>query len=177
MSNIIVDLGRKYATARAANETQKLEQKKTQEAEDTAEKELIEAMIEAETGSIAIDGVGRITLRRQVYPSVNAANKPQFFEYLKASGNEGLLKLDVHAKTLESFLKKHKEELVKQMQDTGITLEQAKMVATFPEYSDAAKSVGQPVDEMAATELADAVLKSQGAAIFSKQSISLTKNA
>lgn len=173
MANIIVELGRKYFEARTAKEEAAKAASAAEAAEGEAKNELIEAMIEAGTNSISIDGIGRLSLTRSVYPNVNAAAKPQFFEYLKASGNGGLLKLDVHTKTLESFLKKHKEELVTQVQDEGLTQYQAECLQKVEQFQGI--KAGQVFDEMAAAEVAEAILISQGATIFSKKNISLTK--
>lgn len=158
---------------------------------DACEKELIQEMISEGISSIKIEGYGNFILSQSAYPSVNAATKPQFYQYLKASGNGDLLKLDVPPQTLSAFLKRHLEELRKQFQDKGVTLEQADMLAQYQErapaaepggleivgrpYADARKSVGVPLDEMTADEIAKALLKSQGASMFTKQGISLRK--
>lgn len=148
---------------------------------DECEKQLIEHMIDEGVSSIKIEGYGNFILSRSTYPNVNAANKPQFFEYLKASGNEGLLKLDVPTNTLTAFLKKHVDELKKQFTEEGVQPYQAQLLAGYRDaegnapYSDAAKSIGSPVDEMVADELATALLKTQGAAMFTKSGISLRK--
>jgi hypothetical protein len=142
---------------------------------DENEKALIEHMIEEGISSVKIEGYGNFILSRSTYPNVNAANKPAFFEYLKASGNEGLLRLDVPTNTLTAFLKKHVEELKAQLTATGLTAHQAQCLSTLPEFSDAAKGVGHPLDEMIAEDIAQAILKSQGAVMFTKTGISLRK--
>lgn len=144
---------------------------------DANEKALVEAMIEEGISSIKIDGYGLFKLSRSVYPNVSSANKPTFFEYLKHSGNSDLLKLDVPTNTLTAFLKRHQDALKADLQQEGIHPWQAPQLAkAFPEkYSDVAKSLGKPLDEFQADEVAKDILQSWGAAMFSKSVVSLTK--
>jgi hypothetical protein len=106
---------------------------------------------------------------------VNAANKPQFFVYLKGAGHGGLIKEDVNSRTLDSFLKRHVDEIRKQLIDEGLTEAQAQALAR----KDAEKYDGLVAnyrpDEMDAEEMAQDILISHGAAMFTKQGISLTK--
>lgn len=173
MANIIVELGRKFAACKVKYEAAKKLADEANEEWGAAEAELMEAMIEGQTKSITIDGIGRLTLRRQNYPSVNAANKPLFFEYLKASGHGDLLKLDVHAATLQKFLKEHKDELSAQVQSAGLSEHQAECLQNVEQFSGI--KAGQKFDEMEAGDVVEAILKVNGAAMFSKSDISLTK--
>lgn len=175
------DLAKQFGDLKRAHEAASAVVKALGDRWDECERQLVAAMVEEQTPSIRIDGYGLFSLVRSAFPSVTAANKPQFFEYLKGSGNAGLLRLDVPTNTLTAFLKEHKKELAKQFQTSGVTAFQAHLLTCYRDseggnpYGDAAKSVNQPVDEMAAEELADALLRSQGAAIFSKASVSLKK--
>lgn len=96
---------------------------------DEVEKELIQLMLDDCINSIDVDGVGKVSLATTSYLSVNAANKPQFFDYLQESGNGGLLKLDVHPKTLTSFLGEHRDNLVKDFMAKGFDEVDAKAKA------------------------------------------------
>lgn len=83
------------------------------------ENQLIEAMGEEGVKSIKIEGLGLFSLTAKSYLSVNAANKPKFYEYLQESGNEALLKLDVNPRTLTAFLKGHLDALINERLGTG----------------------------------------------------------
>lgn len=173
MNNEIVELARKFKECKVKAEDLKAQLETANSEWSAVESDLIEAMKDAGVGSVKIDGVGLIMMRRKAYLSVNAANKPSFFEYLQASGNGDLLKLDVHNATLTAFLKKHQEELSGQFQAEGLSPEQAALLAGVEGCEDAVKAVGQPLDEMAADEIAMKLLKSRGAAVFEKTDIAL----
>lgn len=174
--NLIVTLGRTYAEKRRAHEAAKTEIKKLAEAEEEAENELIEALIEAGTKSISIEGVGRLTLSRSTYPSVNAAGKPTFFEYLKEAGHGGLLKLDVNPQTLQSFLKKHVVEIQQQLSSEGLSDYQAEILNQGAKEQYHGVKAGTVIDEMDAEEMARDILIAKGAAMFTKRGISLVKD-
>jgi hypothetical protein len=174
MNNIIIELGNKYFKIETKYEELAAELKKLSEEFDAAEKELIDAMIAASVKSINIEGAGKFTLSNTTYPSVTAANKPTFFEYMKAFGHGGLIKEDVNTQTLNSFLKRHRDELTAQFMMHGLEESQASFLKEHPSevIADSVDSfVGTPMDEMDANELADKVLQSQGAAMFKKQKI------
>lgn len=80
---------------------------------DEAEKQLLEAMAESGVNSIKLEGLGLFSMRTKNYFNVNAEDKPKFFEYLKNTSNESILKLDINPQTLKAFLSDHFEELVK----------------------------------------------------------------
>ena len=48
-------------------------------------------------------GIGSATLGTRVFATVLATNKPAFLEWMKQNGNEGLVKEDIHPKTLEAW--------------------------------------------------------------------------
>lgn len=175
MTKELIELGKKFAACKEAFEAAKKLSDDANDAWGECETQLMEAMKEAGVGSISIDGVGRLTLSRTSYPSVNGANKPIFFDYLRNTGNEGLLKLDVATNTLTAFLKKHVQELQADLAINGLTDYQARCLATLPGYEDALKAVHKPVDEMDAEQIANDILKSMGATPFTKQKVSLSK--
>jgi hypothetical protein len=126
------------------------EQLKAVNAEWTSvEEQLIEAMAEEGMNSIDLETLGKFSLKTTNYLSVNTANKEHFFEYLKESGNGGLLKLDVNPKTLTAFLGRHLEEI----KDTLISTEE--------------------LDSISAQEKALTFLKEKGANYFTKRAIAL----
>jgi hypothetical protein len=135
--------GFKIAHAEAADALKKIE---TDWQEN--ETKLQELMIEEGVRSITIEGVGQLSLRTTNYPSVNAANKPQFFEYLKKTGNDSILKLDVNPRTLGAFLKEHTESLISEKMKDGS-------------------------DEVSAREYVLENLKKEGVAFFLKRDIAL----
>lgn len=96
------------------------ELKKTNAEWEEVEKELLNAMVEEGTSSIRLEGMGLFSMRTRSFLSVNAANKPNFYEYLKESGNGDLLKLDVNPRTLTAFLKGHQETLESQYLNEGL---------------------------------------------------------
>jgi hypothetical protein len=148
MTQEIIELGKKFAECKKESEELTKKLKAANEAWDAVEKELLEVMLDAQVNSIDIEGVGRLTMSRSSYPSVNAAAKPQFFDYLKDSGNGGLLKLDVNPQTLNAFLKKHIEELRTQLISNGLNEMQAISLSQLSGYENAMQKVGLPVDEM-----------------------------
>lgn len=175
MTKEIILLGEKFAACKKAHEAAKKALDDIGADWDAVEKELIEAMLEAGVKTIKIDGLGAFTLRRSSYPSVNAGNKPTFFEYLRGAGHEHLLKLDVPTNTLNAFLKRHVEELREQLPQRGLTEFEAECLARMPGYEDAKKKVGIPIDSMDAEQFANDILKSMGASPFTKQDIAFSK--
>ncbi len=174
-NNKIVELGIKYSKARETDDEAKAKQKDTAAAKDEAKEELIAALIEAQTKSITIEGIGRLTLTTEKYPSVNAANRPLFLTYLEESGHEGLIKRDVNPATLNSFLKKHIVELELQLEEDGVTELQQRLLAQVDPDKYAGIAVGFKPDAMDAEEMAIDVIKARGAAIFTERNITLKK--
>jgi hypothetical protein len=116
----ISDLVKKYAELEDRAEEQKAKLKAINDAWAEVETKLLEAMAEEGIKSTKLEGLGRFSLVTKNYLSVTAANKPSFFDYLKASGNGALLKEDVNPKTLTAFLKGHLEEIIKEFSDKGM---------------------------------------------------------
>ncbi len=180
-NNFIVDLGRKFAACKAEHDEAAKVLKDIAAKWTEVENELLQAMSEAGMKSITIEGVGRLTLRRSHYPSVNSSNKPGFFEYMKKSGHGALIKEDVNTQTLNAFLKRHVEELKLQLEEDGLTTLQADILnekagmdpENYGKYMGV--TTGLKIDAMDAEEIALAILKSQGAAMFEKKDIALSK--
>lgn len=141
------------------------------------EADLIKAMSEEGVKSFDLEGVGRVTVRITKMPNVNAASKPDFFEYLRATGNGGLIKEDVHSKTLQSFLRKHAEEMQKQIVDEGLNEYQAKVLCDLgaDEYNGVKVVAGAKFDAMDSAALATEILKAKGASVYDKKDIQLGK--
>lgn len=176
MDNELLAKAREFAEHKEKVERLKKETSEANDAWEKCESELIELMVENQCPSIAIEGVGRFSLRKRAWLSVNAANKPKFFEYLQASGNGDLLKLDVHTKTLEGFLKKHAEELKQNFMQEGLHDAHVKLLRELPEFATAGFAPGAPIaDEIVAENLAYSVLKATGAAVFERKDVALTK--
>lgn len=117
MSNNLVKLAQEYHAARAKCDALKDQLSEANKAKDEAESVLLEAMTDNEVSSVRIEGLGLFSMTTTNYLSVNAANKPKFYAYLKASGNGGLLKEEVNPKTLTAFLKGHLVEMTKKIAD------------------------------------------------------------
>lgn len=149
MSQKLTDIAKRYKELQDKHEAKNEELKAIGKDWTACETELLEAMVDEGVNSIKIDGVGLLSMRTKNYLNVNAANKPSFYEYLQASGNGGLLKLDVNPRTLTAFLGDHLQELIK------------------------AKVQAEGKDEIEARNEALEFLKSKGAAYFSERGISL----
>lgn len=149
MAQSVIDLARLYYLARSESEAQADKLKTYNKARDEAESALLDAMVEEGVPSVTIDGLGLFSMTTTNYLSVTAAHKPDFYSYLKESGNGGLLKEDVNTRTLTSFLKGHLVEVTN------------KFVAE------------KGVDDFEAKKLALEFLKAKGADYFSERGISL----
>jgi deoxyribodipyrimidine photolyase len=114
MNTRIVELTKKFSEIKAEHEELENKLKEAATKWSEIETELLSAMIEEGVNSVDIDGLGRFSLRTRNYLSVNSANKERFFEYLKETGNDHLLKLDVNPRTLTAFLNDHLESLIQQ---------------------------------------------------------------
>jgi hypothetical protein len=148
MNTQIIDLGKKFKQLKQDYAEQEAKLKAVGAEWEDTEKQLIDAMIEEGVKSVALDGLGLFSLRTTNYLSVNAANKPDFYQYLKESGNGALLKEDVNPKTLTAFLGKHMEELQTQFVRSGL-------------------------DEVDARNKALELLNKKGASYFTKRDIAL----
>ena len=74
---------------------------------------LPEAMDEDGISNISIDGVGRVTLRGEVYTSISAVNREAAYEWLRDTGRGSLISETVNASTLKAAVK----EWLKQGED------------------------------------------------------------
>lgn len=148
--NDIINLAKKYVAAKESvsmvNEALDLAKKHKKEMEE----ELLTAMIDSGIPSIRIDDIGLLSLKTENYLSVNKASEFEFYEYLKQTGNGGLLKEYCDARTLKVFLNPHLEELKSEYINSGL-------------------------DELQARDQALDFLKSKGVSYFTDKSISLRK--
>jgi hypothetical protein len=150
MNAALTQLAKEFAELKSKYDEQKELLEKIGLQWTDCENRLLDAMVEEGVSSLKIDGIGTLSMRTSNYLSVNAANKPGFYEYLQEAGHGGLLKLDVNPKTLTAFLKSHLDELI-----------------------DKATQEGK--DMLEARNHALEFLKNKGAAYFSKKEISLRK--
>lgn len=149
MNNKLVELGIKFKKFKDDYKVQEDALKLLGGQWEECERELLDAMVEEGVNSIDIDGVGKLSMRTENYLSVNTANTPLFYSYLKESGNGTLLKEYVNPRTLTSFLKEHLELKISEIQSV------------------------KEIDEFDARNEALEFLKSKGAAYFQKKSVSL----
>lgn len=151
MAKTITELAKRYDELQTKHEEQSDILKAISTEWEALETELLEAMAEEGVNSVRLDGIGLISMSVSNYLSVNAANKPGFYEYLKAAGHGGLLKEEVNPKTLTAFLKGHLEELIKGFQEN------------------------YDMDTVAARDAALIFINDKGASYFTKRGISLRK--
>ena len=86
---------------------------------------LPEAMDEDGVSNISIDGVGRITLRGEVFASIRADNREAAYEWLRDTGRGSLISETVNASTLKAAVKewlKQGEEIPDVINVTPITV-------------------------------------------------------
>lgn len=63
------------------------------------------AMNDEGISSVKVDGVGRVTLRSDIYARIPAANREAAMEWLREHGHGGLIKETVHHGTLRAAMK------------------------------------------------------------------------
>ncbi len=66
---------------------------------------LPEAMQEEGISSCTVDGVGRVTLRSDIYASIPASNREAAFDWLRGTGHGGVIKESIHHGTLKALIK------------------------------------------------------------------------
>jgi hypothetical protein len=148
MNQQLIELAKAYKRFKLAYAEQEAALDQLDEEWKDLTTKLQDLMIEEGVKSITIEGVGMLSMRTTSYPSVNAASKPVFFDYLKKTGNDSILKLDVNPRTLGAFLKEHSETLITERMKDGM-------------------------DEVTAREAVQEELKKEGVAFFVKRDIAL----
>lgn len=147
MNQKLIELGERFSALKKQHEALKTQLDDVRIEWELVEEQLLAAMTEDCINSFDVENLGKFTVAKKNYLSVNAANKPSFYGYLQESGNGDLLKLDVNPRTLTSFLKGHLEEVTKKfMSDHNL-------------------------DQVDAEEKALEYLKDKGASYFSEASI------
>jgi len=66
---------------------------------------LPERMEDEGLSNMKITGIGRISLRTDVYASILAVNKDVAYDWLRGTGHGGIIKETVHAGTLKALMK------------------------------------------------------------------------
>ncbi|MDQ6965268.1 MAG: hypothetical protein Q9M13_10160 [Mariprofundales bacterium] len=66
---------------------------------------LPQAMEDEGLTNMNIDGVGRVSLRSDIYVSIPAAARDTAYDWLRGTGHGGIIKQTVHAGTLRSTVK------------------------------------------------------------------------
>lgn len=150
MTNRIIELARAYNQASTELAEKSEAEKIASAAKDAAKAELIAAMADEGVSGISVEGIGRLSMVTKNAYSVNIAHKPGFFDYLRETGNDSILKLDVNPRTLSAFLSTHEAELKAKYEADGL-------------------------DPLTALENAKALLESKGASVFTMQNISVRK--
>jgi len=75
-----------------------------------AEHQIPEYMDEHEIEKLSVSGVGTVYLTTKVYANVKKENQEAFFEWLRETGNEELIREAVHPSTLNAFAKEQLSE-------------------------------------------------------------------
>ena len=148
--NALNELGKQFLACKEKDAELKKLQKENDAEWNAIEEQMIELMVQEGIKSQKVDGIGNIILSTSEFFSVTADKKPGFFEYLKESGNDGILKLDVNAQTLKSFLDQHFDELVQAL-------------------------VSEGSDEMDAKTNVRNMLIDKGCGVFTKRGVSIRK--
>jgi len=102
LSDIVIEMARIDADIKALGE------KKTdmQHEYDAIRKfALPSAMDDAGISNMNVTGVGRVSLRSDVYASIPATNKEAAFDWLRGTSHGGVIKESVHAGTLKALMK------------------------------------------------------------------------
>lgn len=146
----LVNAVREYHQARTLAADAAASLKAAKEFEEQAKQNLLAIMVEEGTSSVDVEDLGKFSMVTTTYMSVTAANKAQFYPYLKESGNAGLLKEDVNPRTLSAFLKEHLIELTN-------------------------KNIEQGMDQFEAKEKAVLFLGSQGVDSYSEKNVAFRK--
>lgn len=177
MNQEIVELAKKFQDCKERHAEAEKKVKAINEEWLEVEKDLLTAMADEGVKSFDLEGVGKITMRISKIASVNAANKPDFFVYLRDTGNGGLIKEDVNSKTLTSFLRGHIEELQEAIVKDGMPAEHAKMLLDLDinHYNGVEIKPGAKFDAMDASVIVTQLMQGLGASVYEKRDIQLGK--
>jgi len=66
---------------------------------------LPDAMDSEGLNNMSVVGVGRVSLRSDLYATIPAANKPAAFDWLRGTGHGGVVREEVHTGTLKALMK------------------------------------------------------------------------
>lgn len=94
------------------------------------EKMLTLGLVQGNKGSFTTASGMRVSLRTDVYASVNKAKEPEFFEWLRDTGSGDLIKESVHSQTLRAFVREQRENGVSIPDGLVSTYEVTKAVLT-----------------------------------------------
>lgn len=149
-TNQITELVKNFKALKEKSEDASKQLKEINSEWDVCESELLDAMVNEGMSSVKVEGIGQASFSTKNYLSVTADNKPQFFQYLKESDNDGILKLDVNPRTLGAFLDSHLEQLIEDNTQTNT----------------------EECDPITARNTAIDFLKSKGVSAFMKRTLS-----
>lgn len=111
----LTDLARLFVDLRSSLEGRKKESSAIQVIFDDLRKRVLpEKMEEVGIENANLTGIGRVSLRGELYASIVADKKEEAQEWLIANGHGGMVKPTVNASTLKAFCKEqiiHGEEL------------------------------------------------------------------
>lgn len=125
----IGELAKKYREIEAKHKELSTQVKELGEEWTAIETKLIEAFVEEGVNSAKLEGLGHFILSTKNFLSVTAANKEHYFNYLKKSGHDSILKLDVNPRTNGAFLDQHVEALIAEKTGAGLNLVEARKAA------------------------------------------------
>ena len=103
----LIGLAERFRDLKNELEDRKAETSILQKEFDLIRKELLPTKIE-DSGldtPVNLKGIGRISIRQELYTSIVADKKDEAYAWLEESGNDGLIKSTVNASTLKAFIK------------------------------------------------------------------------
>lgn len=105
-SMTIVELATKLRELRDLKEAQEIDLKDTNKAIEMITKIVLpDLMDEQGVQNLKINGVGRISLRAEVYASILADNREEAYDWLRATGRASLISETVNASSLKAACK------------------------------------------------------------------------
>lgn len=111
MNNLLVEKAKEYFALKTEHDDLSAKLKTVAEKWDAVEVELMQLLIEEGVNSIKLDGLGAFTLATRNFFNVTKENEESFYQYLKDTGNGGLLREYVNPRTLSTFLNSHFERI------------------------------------------------------------------
>lgn len=117
----IKDLANKFQVLKSLAAEKKAELKEITDQWSEVENEILEFMGDEGIPQFTLEGDVNysFSLSTKSFLSVAKSHMDEFIAYVKAIGNEGIVKESIDANTLKSFLNEHQEKLIQDLLHTG----------------------------------------------------------